>query len=141
MHSLVYRSVASDSFTRPEIYSMLSRAKDYNAEHGITGCLLYHNAYFLQLLEGDEAKVMDLFERISKDERHHQLTLVESNSINERMFKTWSMAFHDYGQNGLSAPLKLEQINTFLNDTKIYHQKSLPVLKFFSNVKDILFSN
>lgn len=43
MYSLVYRSVASEDFGLSEIYKMLSIARDYNAEHDITGCLLYHH--------------------------------------------------------------------------------------------------
>ncbi|MEM8509397.1 MAG: BLUF domain-containing protein [Bacteroidota bacterium] len=140
MHSLVYRSVANASFELPEIYSMLSNAKDYNAEHGITGCLLYHNSQFLQLLEGEKQEVEKLFQKIVKDPRHHDLVVIENDEAEIRLFKTWNMAFHDYGQNGLSANLKLRQIDTFLSESNIFNKKSLPALQFFSNVKEILFA-
>ena len=140
MYSLVYRSVAVDSFTLPEIYSMLSNAKEYNAEHGITGCLLYHNAHFIQFLEGEEAEVSSLFQKISMDQRHHKLEIIKKSSTNERLFHEWSMAFHDYGQNGHSASLKMGQINTFINESKIYDQKNDLIIPFFSNVREILFS-
>lgn len=140
MHSLVYRSVADESFELPEIYSMLSNAKDYNAEHGITGCLLYHNSQFLQLLEGEKQEVEKLFDKIVKDPRHHSVVVIENDESDIRLFKTWSMAFHDYGQNGLSANLKLRQIDTFLNESNIFSKKSSPALQFFSNVKEILFA-
>ena len=140
MHSLVYRSVADDSFELPEIYSMLSNAMDYNAEHGITGCLLYHNSQFLQLLEGEKEAVEHLFHKIRKDPRHHDVVLIENEEAEGRLFNKWSMAFHDYGQNGMSSHLKLRQIDTFLNEANVFGKQSRPVLKFFSNVKEILFA-
>ncbi len=140
MHSLVYRSVASESFTIPQIYGMLSKAKDYNAEHGITGCLLFHNNQFLQLLEGEEGEVLNLFQKISLDKRHHDIQMVESDFIPNRVFEDWSMAFHDYGQNGLSANLKLGQIDSFFQQSDAFNKNSRAVLKFFGSVKDVLFA-
>lgn len=141
MYSLVYRSVADDAFVLPEIYSMLSNAKEYNTEHGITGCLLYHNSHFVQLLEGEEEDVKQLFQKISKDPRHHSVEVIEKENNDERLFNTWSMAFHDYGQNGHSAHLKMGQIDAFINKSNVFEHKNKLVLPFFSNVKEILFSN
>ena len=141
MHSLVYRWVANESFNISEIYAMLSKAKDYNAEQGITGCLLYHNNQFLQLLEGEERQVLDLFQKISRDKRHHGVEILESELSNKKVFDNWSMAFHDYGQNGLSANLKLGQIDTFLQQANAFNKNSRSVLKFFGSVKKVLFSN
>jgi hypothetical protein len=118
---------------------MLSKAKDYNTEHHITGCLLYHNNQFLQLLEGTEKEVLQLFQKISADPRHTDIAIVDSANSNDRLFNKWSMAFHDYGQNGMSAHLKLGQIDAFLNDSGALIKNSRPVLKFFSSVKEILF--
>lgn len=140
MHSLIYRSVADDSFALPEIYGMLSRAKDHNAERGITGCLLYHNSHFLQLLEGPEAEVEHLYQKISRDERHHAVRLIQKEEHPKALFGKWSMAFYDYGQNGLSAQIKMEKIDGIFMDEAIFDKKNNLVLPFFSNVKDILFN-
>ncbi len=141
MHALVYRSIADNSFAIPNIYSMLSRARAYNTEHGITGCLLYHNSKFLQLLEGEEEKIESLFQKISKDSRHRKVEIIEQGILDSRLFNEWSMAFHDYGQNGQSAYIKMGQIDSFLNSSNAFKQKNPLVLSFFSQVKDILFSN
>ena len=141
MLAIVYRSVADDSFDLPEIYSMLSRAREYNTEHGITGCLLYHNSKFLQLLEGEEEKIEGLFQKISNDSRHRKVEVIEQGILNTRLFNEWSMAFHDYGQNGQSAYIKMGQIDSFLNSSNAFKQKNPLALSFFSQVKDILFSN
>ena len=141
MHAIVYRSVADDSFDLPGIYSMLSRARDYNTSNGITGCLLYHNSKFLQLLEGEEEKIEGLFQKISSDSRHRQVEIIEQGILDTRLFNEWSMAFHDYGQNGQSAYVKMGQIDSFLNSSNAFKQKNPLALSFFSQVKDILFSN
>lgn len=140
MHSIVYRSVAADTFVLPEIYTMLSNAKEYNANHGITGCLLYHSTRFIQLLEGEEEEVSRLFHKISKDPRHYNIDIVQKNSGAERLFSKWSMAFHDYGLNGHSAHLKMRQIDNFLNESNAFKKKNDVIVPFFSNVKEILFS-
>jgi len=141
MHSLVYRSLASESFNISQIYGMLSKAKDYNFEHHITGCLLYHNNNFLQLIEGEEKEVLKLFQKISTENRHHSLQMLESDHIEKRVFDEWSMAFHDYGQNGLSANLKLGQIDTILKHSDAFNKNSRTVLRFFGSLKEVLFSN
>ncbi len=140
MHSLVYRSVADDSFVLPEIYGMLRNAKEYNAEHGITGCLLYHNSHFLQLLEGEQEKVQPLFHKILRDPRHQDVQLIEKEDTQGRLFTKWSMAFHDYGLNGTSANLKMGQIDSFINVSNALESKNKLIFPFFANVKEILFS-
>lgn len=139
MYSLVYRSEASELFSLPEIYKMLSNARDYNAEHDITGCLLYHNAQFLQLLEGEEEEVRLLFEKIKSDSRHHHVITICEDTAKDRMFSEWSMAFHDYGLNGTSSQLKLKQIDDFFEKSSAYIKPNTVVLPFFTNVKKILF--
>ncbi|MFS4468454.1 BLUF domain-containing protein [Maribacter sp. 2210JD10-5] len=139
MYSLIYRSVANDSFDLPQIYSMLGDSNEYNAEHGITGCLLYHRNQFLQLLEGEKNEVQKLFNKISKDDRHHEVQEIEKEYSTKRLFNKWSMAFYDYGQNELSAQLKMGQIDSFFNTSNVFHHKSDLVLPFFSTVREILF--
>jgi len=119
---------------------MLSNAKDYNDKHGITGCLLYHNSHFVQLLEWKKKEVQQLFQKILKDERHHNVELIEKEDVHERLFTKWSMAFHNYGQNGTSAHLKMGQIDSFIHESNVFNTKNKLILPFFANVKEILFS-
>lgn len=78
MFSLIYRSVAKESFNGSDIYEMLSDAREFNAEHHITGCLQYHDRKFLQLLEGDKSLVIRLFNTIESDNRHHKITVLKT---------------------------------------------------------------
>ncbi|WP_435625467.1 BLUF domain-containing protein [Flagellimonas sp.] len=139
MHSLVYRSVAVENFELPDIYKMLSDARLFNSRHNITGCLLFHDNQFLQLLEGEEKEVERLFRRIKKDSRHHKLEIICEERSSIRLFDEWSMAFHDYGLNGTSANLKLNQIDRFFEKSDAFMKPSTLAIPFFANVKDILF--
>ena len=139
MHSLVYRSVAIDNFELPSIYKMLSDARLFNSRHNITGCLLFHDNKFLQLLEGEEKEVERLFQRIRKDPRHHSMEIICEERSSIRLFDEWSMAFHDYGLNGSSANLKLKQIDNFFEKSDAFMKPSTLAIPFFANVKDILF--
>ena len=138
MYSLIYRSVAKDSFDKPLIYKMLSEARDFNADHGITGCLLYHKGQFIQLLEGDEVEVISLFNRIKLDQRHAAVELLEEEEINERIFGEWSMAFEDMGDPTQQAYYKEALMHSYFAKSKIYHRPSKTGLVLFTGMQSIL---
>ena len=138
MYSLIYRSVAIDSFDKPLIYKMLSDAREYNLAHGITGCLLYHKGQFIQLLEGEEKEVISLFNRIKLDERHASVELLEEEEIGERIFSKWSMAFQDMGDISQQAGYKERLLQTYFANSKIYNKPGKSGLALFTGVQAIL---
>jgi hypothetical protein len=97
MIELVYFSEGSPDIQSEDISNILKTARDFNSINNITGCLLYHNNEFLQILEGEKETLMDLFNSIKKDKRHTNIILIAEDSKNERTFSGWSMAFHDIG--------------------------------------------
>ena len=119
MFALVYRSKAIPGFGRVQIKEMLEKARPYNAEQGITGCLLYHDGEFLQYLEGNQIRVLELYDKIKKDQRHTDLELISHGYRQERWFKDWEMAFEDfYGDNDQIAYLKL-LVEDHLNELEV----------------------
>ena len=66
-----------------------------NARLQITGMLLYHDGHFLQLLEGNEQAVRELYGVIVEDERHKWVSLVMTGPTAERDFADWTMGFRD----------------------------------------------
>ena len=95
MRQLVYVSTASVSFSRPELLSLLDKCRANNEKLNVTGILLLKNSNFMQVLEGDEAVVESLFEKISKDVRHRGILKLLSTHIDDRDFSDWSMAFRN----------------------------------------------
>jgi hypothetical protein len=63
-----------------------------NPTRGITGVLISHSGWFLQVLEGSAANVNSLFKVIESDPRHSDFLLLRFNAIEDRNFSDWSMA-------------------------------------------------
>ncbi|MEM1336983.1 MAG: BLUF domain-containing protein [Bacteroidota bacterium] len=108
MFCLVYTSTASPDFDREKIQLMLEKARVFNNSQGITGCLLSYKGEFLQYLEGNQVKVLALFDKIQKDRRHSDIELISHGTIRSREFTKWDMAYEDFhGDNDTLQFLKL----------------------------------
>lgn len=95
MFELVYNSIANPNLTAEDITNILNTSRDFNSKNSVTGCLLYHNNQFLQILEGDKKVVQDLYISIKRDKRHSNVNLLAEGGKKERMFSGWSMAFQE----------------------------------------------
>lgn len=93
LSQIIYCSVASHLFSEDELNELLRVSRKYNERNGITGILLYSEGYFFQVLEGEEALIDVLFERIKKDGRHDQVVQIVRESISARAFKNWTMGY------------------------------------------------
>jgi hypothetical protein len=93
MFHLVYSSTATHHFSEEELADLLAESRRWNIQDDITGLLLYHNASFVQILEGPEANVRRMFSRIVLDPRHRHIVTVIEETIEHREFADWTMAF------------------------------------------------
>lgn len=96
MIELVYYSNSKVDVTSEVLSNILIKSRANNSKKHITGCLLYHNNVFLQLLEGEKEDVQNLYKIIEQDERHSNVTLLLQEDVKERRFPKWSMAFKEY---------------------------------------------
>lgn len=74
-----------------EVIAQTARAR--NLKLGITGILLCKDGSVLQVLEGDKAAVMELYEKITNDARITNPLLLIQRMADEREFPKWSMGF------------------------------------------------
>jgi hypothetical protein len=95
MFSLVYRSTVSENFNDTELREMLETAKTNNVIKEITGCLLYHNNTFIQLLEGEENEVRGLYRKIKKDLRHKDICVLHIEENLNPLFSTFSVVYNN----------------------------------------------
>jgi hypothetical protein len=95
MFNIVYRSLASPTTKQPDVEDILKRARRFNIDNEITGCLVYHKGLFIQYLEGNKNIVLELYSRIEKDVRHTDVTLLSSGYIYSREFDNWSMGYQN----------------------------------------------
>ena len=75
------------------IVEILKTSQDNNLRAGVTGALLFNKGAFAQVLEGPYRAIEETFERIQRDERHGDVTVLQCGHAAERCFGNWSMAF------------------------------------------------
>ncbi|WDZ96119.1 BLUF domain-containing protein [Herbaspirillum sp. WKF16] len=88
---LIYASRARLPISSEVIDSILGSARKNNPEQGITGVLCYSDSIFVQVLEGGRDQVNRIYGRLQRDERHHDLVLLAYESIDERLYSSWTM--------------------------------------------------
>ena len=76
-----------------EIPRILRSCKVNNPKLEIGGVLHYGDGYFFQVLEGPQAAVDHLYEKISKDPRHTDVRTIDRRFIRQRRFPDWSMKY------------------------------------------------
>lgn len=101
MFRMIYVSTAKPSVNKETLVDILNQAREKNARLGITGMLLYKDGNFMQLLEGEEQVVRDLYDTIARDDRHFDSLAIFADQAEERMFADWTMGFHDLGDPAL----------------------------------------
>jgi hypothetical protein len=101
MLQLVYVSSATTPFSNAELLELLTKSRIKNSALGITGMLLYKDGNFMQLLEGEDNTVRQLFETISRDPRHHNSIVLIDEPAETAYFGDWSMGFRDLSDKSL----------------------------------------
>src|SRR5690606_8394580 len=81
MYHLIYVSQAARSLAESGLVEILRTSLEHNVSKNITGMLLYLNDKFIQVLEGEEDVVKELFDQISTDPRHNRvIRVLEGNA-------------------------------------------------------------
>jgi len=95
MLSLIYVSISVNLLNDEELLSILKVSRENNASKDVTGLLLYKGGNFMQVLEGPDEVVNDLYEKIKLDSRHKDVSLISREQISARQFSSWEMAFQN----------------------------------------------
>ena len=93
LYSLIYRSRAISAFDETTLTALLHDARQSNQRAQITGLLLLYQDQFLQVLEGAEPELSELYERILADSRHQHVRTLAYGPIEGRLFPDWRMGF------------------------------------------------
>lgn len=92
---LIYYSHSINTLTQDDFELLLKDAQLKNTENSITGAIVYGEGTFIQLVEGPRDNVNRLFQSISHDARHYDVSLIAFNNVSERRFPDWSMSYLD----------------------------------------------
>ena len=95
LHRLVYysRNRVPGADAAGEVRSILGASRRNNGRAGVTGALVFNAGCFGQVLEGPRRAIEATFERIQRDARHGDVSLLDFRPVAERAFDNWSMAF------------------------------------------------
>ena len=93
LKSLSYTSLARPSLTADDVDAVHQTARHLNALDGITGLLVYNGRNFLQVIEGAESGIDDLYRRLLADPRHSAMNVEDERYIESREFPEWAMEF------------------------------------------------
>lgn len=129
MYYLVYISQAAQVFTERDLIDLLLEARTHNAKAGITGMLVFVRDRFIQVLEGEQKAVEELYERIKKDNRHKKIQILLEGHLPSRLFGSWSMGFKSLGLPEFEQLSGYEEPEKFFRTTAVDDQ-SHPALVF-----------
>jgi len=130
MQYIVYMSTAIKAFSDIELKELLTQSQKNNTRDNITGMLLYGQGSFVQVIEGDDEKIKETYQRILNDDRHKGIIELAQGTLEKRNFPDWSMGF-----NTLS-PVEFAQFDSFIvspnvNLFKYGTHPALTILKTF----------
>lgn len=92
MIQLTYTSLASANFGMSDIQEIMKKAKNFNGENEITGCLLFYNKGFIQISEGEKEIIKNLYSKIKQNKNHFNVNLLCTNKTHTRIFLQWNIA-------------------------------------------------
>jgi hypothetical protein len=136
LSQLVYVSNRKPNCSSEEIEKILASCEKNNPSLNITGVLLYSETKFIQLVEGEAKVIMDLYEKIKKDDRHSNTMMISYNAIKEKSFPSWHMGTRNISSTNvhfktdISADDKVV-FNSILNGKEENGQKVLNLLRKF----------
>lgn len=108
MHRIIYLSWATAPLAQCQLEVLLQVARRRNTQLNVTGIMLYGNERFMQVLEGEEAAVRELYEQIKRDARHHHVIAYADQPVAERAFAEWAMAFQ------ATTPQQFDELSGYL---------------------------
>ena len=144
MHYMIYVSQAMKPMDATALESLLTLSREKNIAKGLTGMLIYRysadadSGYFIQMLEGDERDVRELYEKIVNDKRHHTILPIGEGEIESRMFSEWAMGFKNVDDALLAGLPGHARIGEASFDPAAFQHsnvEALKLLKFFHDAR------
>ncbi|XLS30767.1 BLUF domain-containing protein [Flavobacteriaceae bacterium M23B6Z8] len=89
---LSYKSKIKKNVSKKDVEQLVKISRTKNETFGITGCLVFLKDYFFQVIEGNKSDILQLYENILKDERHHDVVVLTKKFNAQRVFPEWSLA-------------------------------------------------
>ena len=115
---LIYVSRASKALVGDDLQAVAAQSATDNAKRDVTGVLLCCGPHLMQLLEGEVAEIVALFEHIRRDPRHSEVELLICKNVNKRLCPDWGMELVDLDARAI---LKRDRLTSLIDDLRSRH--------------------
>ena len=93
VHEILYCSVLAPDQPIGIVGRIVSQARALNAQHRITGLLVFDGLRFCQHVEGSHDDVVALMRRIEQDSRHQAVRVVYQGTRSERRYQRFDLGY------------------------------------------------
>lgn len=90
MRHILYISTASN-VSEQDVERITATSRRNNLQADITGFLLFNGRNFLQMIEGEQAALLSLMNRLALDPRHSGIVKIVDRPGEARLFPDWAM--------------------------------------------------
>lgn len=125
-HTLCYISKQKEILSSSNLEDLFQFVVKTNTTLNISDVLLHNNNFFLQVLEGDKDSIQDLFAKIRRDQRHHELLLILNQKVENRIFNNYEATF-----SVLKSKEDIERLNNYLSTNSFKD-------KYSENIKTLI---
>ena len=93
MKTVVYTSRIAANEPDPEslLAAIVQKSRVSNQASGVTGAMIHQDGQIIQVIEGEDDVIDQLYAKICNDTRHTDVTELYQKEIIQRSFKQWSL--------------------------------------------------
>jgi len=138
MYYIIYLSTATELFEEQELEEILKTSRRNNSENDVTGILLYLDGSIIQVLEGEESTVKELYQKILLDRRHTGAIKLKEGTLEKRNFPDWSMGYQKLSHSevkNLIGQKNLSDLTFYPTDENGKHPAMVVLRSFMKNLR------
>lgn len=107
IRQICYLSTADEPMDARAVAHLAAEARRFNAAMQLTGLLAWGGGHFFQTLEGPRDNICAAFARICRDRRHHDIRLLQDETIATRDFAGMALALAELDMGRIAAPERM----------------------------------
>ena len=137
-YELTYMSKAKQNITIDEVRDIYEISGRRNQELDVTGCLVFYEHEFFQILEGPKSHVLDIMSRIEQDPRHYDIEVIWEGIKGIRSFHNWRMVNLDHKEDNFAK--QTTPVHKLQQELKarVKEESSTITERFWSNIRNFL---
>ncbi|WP_455169718.1 BLUF domain-containing protein [Aegicerativicinus sediminis] len=137
-YELTYMSKAKEDITVDEIKNIYDISGQRNQELDVTGCLVFYNKEFFQILEGPKSHVLEIMSKIEQDDRHTKIEIIWEGVKGIRSFNHWRMVNLDQKEDNFAkSTTPVHRLQQELK-ARVKEENSNITERFWSNIRNFL---